>query len=101
MISIDGKKVCAIIFCVGLVAGCSAAALAGDTITGVARNQTRGRVAIGDEVILLRLDQRVHEEARTKTDSQGSFLSKLSILTVRTLARSSPGRQLRSTCLGG
>jgi hypothetical protein len=79
MISIDGKKVCArkIIFCVGLVAGCSAAALAGDTITGVARNQTRGSVAIGDEVILLRLDQRVHEEARTKTDSQGSFTLKV------------------------
>lgn len=75
MLSIYGKKVCArkIVFCVGLVAGCSAAAVAGDTITGVARNQTRGGFAIGDEVILLRLDQSVQEEARTKTDSRGSF----------------------------
>ena len=67
----------AILIC-GFIAGCSAAALAVDTITGVARNQTRGRLAAGDEVILLRFDQRpqnsnLQEEARTKTDSQGSF----------------------------
>jgi len=79
MLSIYGKKVCArkIFFCVGLVAGCSAAAVAADTITGVARNQTRGGFAIGDEVILLRLDQSVHEEARTKTDPRGSFTLQL------------------------
>ncbi len=67
-----------IILGVGLIAGCSAAALAADTITGVVRNQTRGRLAGGDEVILLRLDQSMQEEARTRTDSQGSFT-----LTVR------------------
>jgi hypothetical protein len=61
----------------GLVAGCTAAALAGDTITGVARNQTRGQLAAGDEVILLRLDQGMHEEARTKTDVRGSFTLKV------------------------
>jgi hypothetical protein len=71
-----------------LIASCSAIALAGNTITGVARNQTRGQVAAGDEVILLRLDMSrldqagldqarpnhgMQEEARTTTDSRGSF----------------------------
>src|ERR1700704_4676000 len=51
----------------------SMAALAADTITGLARNQTLGLPAAGDEVILLRLDQGMQEEARTKTDPQGTF----------------------------
>lgn len=59
---------------VGLIAGCSATALATETISGVARNQTQGRIAAGDEVILLRLDQGMQEEARTRTDSKGMFL---------------------------
>jgi len=64
------------------IAGCSAAALAADTITGVVRNQTRGRLAAGDEVILLRLDQShskqgMQEEARTQTDARGSFAFEL------------------------
>lgn len=72
-----------IILGAGLMAGCCLAALATDTITGVVRNQTRGQLAASDEVILLRLDQArpnhgVEEEARTTTDSQGSFT-----LTVR------------------
>jgi hypothetical protein len=67
-----------IILVVAFIAGCSGAALAADTITGVVRNQTRGRLAAGDEVILLRLDQSqskkgMWEEARTQTDAQGSF----------------------------
>ena len=79
MIRICGKKSWGgkIILGFGLIAGCSAAALAADTITGVARNQTRGRLAAGDEVILLRLDQGMLEEARTTTDSQGSFTLKV------------------------
>jgi hypothetical protein len=56
----------------GLVAGCSAA-LAAQTITGAVRNQTRDRAAAGDEVILLRLDQGMQEEARTRTDDRGAF----------------------------
>jgi hypothetical protein len=51
----------------------SLAAVAADSITGTARNQTRDRLAAGDEVILLRLDQGMQEEARTKTNSQGAF----------------------------
>ncbi len=62
---------------VSYIAVWSAAALAADTITGVVRNQTRSRLAIGDEVILLRLDRGMQEETRTKTDSRGSFLLKV------------------------
>jgi hypothetical protein len=62
-----------IILGLALIAGCSVATLAADTVTGVARNRTLGQFATGDEVILLRLDQGMQEEARTKTDSQGSF----------------------------
>jgi hypothetical protein len=69
-----GRK---IILGVSFVAVYSAAALAADTIMGVARNQTRGQLAAGDQVILLRLDQGMQEEARTKTDSQGSFTLKV------------------------
>jgi len=95
VIGICGKKSWGwtIILGAGLIAACGLAALAADTITGVARNQTRGQFAAGDEVILLRLDMsRLHtsrldqarpnhgvqEEARTTTDSRGSFT-----LTVR------------------
>jgi hypothetical protein len=68
----------ALLTCAGLIAGCSAATLAADNITGVARNQTRHRPAAGDEVILLRLDQpgpnqSLQEEERTRTDQQGRF----------------------------
>jgi hypothetical protein len=62
-----------VILGLALIAGCSVVVLAADTVTGVARNRTLGKSATGDEVILLRLDQGMQEEARTKTDSQGSF----------------------------
>jgi hypothetical protein len=62
-----------IILGLAFIAGCSVATLAADTVTGVARNRTLGQFAIGDGVILLRLDQGMQEEARTKTDSRGSF----------------------------
>ena len=68
-----------IILGLALIAGCSVATLAADTVTGVARNRTLGQFAIGDEVILLRLDQGMQEEARTKTDSQGSFTLKVQL----------------------
>jgi protein involved in polysaccharide export with SLBB domain len=66
-----------IILGLALIAGCPVATLAADTVTGVARNRTLGQFASGDEVILLRLDQGMQEEARTKTDSQGSFALKV------------------------
>jgi len=49
------------------------AAFAADTITGTVRNQTSGRPAMGDDVVLLRLGEGMQEEARTKTDAQGAF----------------------------
>ena len=58
---------------IGLVTMCSAMALAADSIRGVARNQTSGSPATGDQVILLGLDQGMQEEARTTTDPQGAF----------------------------
>jgi hypothetical protein len=61
----------------GLIAACSPAVLATNPITGVARNRTRGEFAAGDEVILFRLDQGMQQEARTSTDSQGSFTLKV------------------------
>lgn len=48
-------------------------AFAADTISGRVRNQTTGRAAAGDEVILLRLQNGMEEEARTRTDAEGGF----------------------------
>ena len=53
---------------------CSSALVAGENeISGYARNQTSGRPAAGDEVILIRLDRGMHEESHAKVDEQGSF----------------------------
>jgi hypothetical protein len=79
VIHIGGKQSWGWTVIVGLVliAGCFLMAVAADSITGVARNQTRGQLATDDEVILLRLDQGMQEEARTRTNSQGSFALKV------------------------
>lgn len=49
-------------------------ALGANDITGTARNQSRGQPAVGDVVILLRLDRGAQEEGRTKTNAQGEFI---------------------------
>jgi hypothetical protein len=51
----------------------STAALGANTISGSVRNQSRGEPASGDDVILVRLDGGMQEEARVKTDAQGVF----------------------------
>src|SRR5262245_28168214 len=51
----------------------AASALASGTITGKVRNQTTNTVAVGDEVVLLRLGIGMKEEARTRTDAKGAF----------------------------
>jgi hypothetical protein len=51
----------------------STVALGANNITGAVRNQSRGEPAVGDEVILLRLDTGMPEETRAKIDSQGIF----------------------------
>jgi hypothetical protein len=58
---------------VSLTACFSATARGAHNITGLVRNQSRGKPAAGDEVILIRLDGRMQEESRAKTDTQGTF----------------------------
>lgn len=48
-------------------------ACAADTIRGNVRNRTSDQAAAGDEVILLHLQNGMEEEARTRTDAQGTF----------------------------
>src|SRR6476661_5907758 len=52
---------------------CALSACAADTVQGSVRNQTSGKAAAGDEVILLRLQNGMEEESRTRTDAQGAF----------------------------
>lgn len=63
------KSVLLLLFC------CSYAlsACAADAINGTVRNQTSGKAAAGDEVILLRLQNGMEEESRAWTDAQGAF----------------------------
>jgi hypothetical protein len=49
------------------------AALGANAVTGLVRNQSRDAPAVGDEVILLRLDRGMQDEARATTDAQGAF----------------------------
>ncbi len=79
VIHIDGKQSrrWKVVLGLVLIAGCSLMAVAADSITGIARNRTRGQLATDDEVLLLRLDQGMQEEARTRTNSQGSFTLKV------------------------
>jgi len=46
---------------------------AAQTITGTVHNETTGKPAAGDEVVLLRLANGMLEETHAKTDSQGAF----------------------------
>jgi hypothetical protein len=71
---LDMRKVLLVL---GLLSCFSSGAAASDLITGTVRNQTRGQVAPGEDVVLMRLDQGMQEEARTKTDAQGAFALKV------------------------
>jgi hypothetical protein len=51
----------------------SSAALGANDISGSVRNESRSEPAAGDEVILLRLDKGMQEEARAQTDAKGTF----------------------------
>src|SRR5580698_3114298 len=44
-----------------------------DSITGVVTNKTTNKPAVGDDVVLIRLQQGMQEAARTKTDAKGHF----------------------------
>jgi len=49
------------------------AARSANQITGSVRNLTAGQPSAGDEVILLNVDGKLSEVARTKTDARGAF----------------------------
>ncbi len=63
------------------------AAFAADAITGKVRNETVHKPAVGDEVVLLRLENGMEEEARTRTDAQGSFSLPLAASPAQRLVR--------------
>ena len=51
----------------------STAARDANDITGSARNESRGRAAVGDRVILIRLDRGMQEESQARTGQRGAF----------------------------
>jgi 5-hydroxyisourate hydrolase-like protein (transthyretin family) len=55
-----------------MVAAFSSFAVA-DSITGTVTNKTTNKPAVGDDVVLIRLQQGMQEAARTKTDAKGRF----------------------------
>ncbi|HKV91482.1 MAG TPA: carboxypeptidase-like regulatory domain-containing protein [Candidatus Angelobacter sp.] len=57
-----------------VLCSCALSASAAETIHGTVRNQTTGKAAAGDEVILLRLQNGMEEEAKTRTDAEGRFV---------------------------
>lgn len=54
------------------------AVFAADTVSGKVLNQTTQRPAAGDDVVLLRMGEGMQEEARVRTDAQGTFSMNLS-----------------------
>lgn len=68
------KSAFLLLFC----CSCALSACAIDTINGTVRNRTTDKAAAGDEVILLRLQNGMQEESRTRTDAQGAFSLHLS-----------------------
>jgi hypothetical protein len=57
-----------------VLASSSTSALAAYEITGYVQNRTTNHASEGDEVMLLRLDQGLQEEARTVTNAHGAFV---------------------------
>jgi len=68
-ISFGIKSALLMLFC----CSCALSACAADTINGTVRNRTTGKAAADDEVILLRLQNGMEEESRTRTDAEGAF----------------------------
>ncbi len=56
-----------------LIACLSTAAQNANIIKGSVQNQSRGEPAVGADVLLVRLDRQMQEEARAKTDAHGTF----------------------------
>lgn len=68
------KSAFLLLFC----SSCALSACAAEAINGTVRNQTSGKAAAGDEVILLRLQNGMEEEAKTRVDAAGAFSLPLS-----------------------
>src|SRR5579864_7558920 len=66
---------------------CALSAFAADDIQGTVRNQTSGKAAAGDQVILLRLQNGMEEEAKTRVDAAGAFSLPLSAADVPHIVR--------------
>jgi len=66
---------------------CALSACAADTVQGTVRNQTSGKASAGDEVILLRLQNGMEEEAKTRVDAAGAFSLPLSAADVPHVVR--------------
>ena len=66
---------------------CALSACAADAINGTVRNQTSGKAAAGDEVILLRLQNGMEKEAKTRVDAAGAFSLPLSATDVPHIVR--------------
>ena len=81
-ISVGIKSAVLLLFC-----SCVLSAGAADTIQGTVRNRTTNKAASGDEVILLRLQNGMEEESRTRTDAQGAFSLRLSTADARHVVR--------------
>src|SRR5258708_8728725 len=62
-------------------------ARADDTITGVVHNQTTGKPAAGDTVLLLRLGEGMEEESQAKTDAQGAFTLRPTVANAQRVLR--------------
>jgi hypothetical protein len=62
-------------------------ATAADTISGTVRNQSTGKPAVGDTVILLRLGDGMQEEAKAKIDAQGAFTFRPTVANAQYLLR--------------
>ena len=58
-----------------------------DSVNGTVHNQTTGKPAVNDEVILLRLGEGMQEQARVKTDAQGSFNVSVPVSTAQYVIR--------------
>ena len=75
---INLRRISAFIFFAFLF-GISMVAAASDLISGAVENKTKNRPSAGAQVILLRLDQGMQEEARTTTDDLGAFTIRVQV----------------------
>ena len=85
--ALGGRIIMRMPFLIAVLTCYPASALPANDITGYVQNRTREVASVGDEVILLRLDQGMQEEAHTVTGAQGAFALKAQFLDKRYLVR--------------